>query len=310
MARLTSAVLLSLHFVSALSGAPEVCGAPGDRCAGEESSMLQVMQQEEGTARKKKGGRGKGGFNYRGFQAGEWVDAEAQCGGNSQAPINIAVDGAKYEEMDRKSWPKFSAKKGGCEQAYFQAKDTAWQLDFANEGEGWDCSNLEMEWKDKKYKLLQFHFHTLSEDTVDFQPTAMQMHMVHQADDGAFAVVGVFIKTEGWWKNDFLEDIFKTGFDSNRTVTLPHKQRFNPYKGTLDKFGEFWYYPGSFTTPPCTEGVDFLIAQKPVDIRSCHVKKYMEFLKGKAGNSYGQNHRPIQPLNDRVLTTGRFQLNC
>jgi len=213
--------------------------------------------------------------------------------------------------MPRESWPKFYAKDGGCDEAYFVEKGTAWQVDFMNPKEKLDCKNLEMEWKGKVYVLVQFHFHTLSEDTVDFQPTPMQMHMVHLAADGSFAVVGVLIKTEGFFRNGFLKDIFETGFDSNRMVTLTSGGRLNPYEGVLPKFGEFWHYEGSFTTPPCTEGVDFLISQSPVVTSASYVTSYMEYLKGSGkGNSYGQNHRPIQPLNGRKVSTGRFWEVC
>jgi len=271
--------------------------------------MLQVNSKQKGAIEVAGKEKGDGSFNYRSFHLGDWPEIASLCAGNSgtgfQAPINIAVDGAHYDMMDKSSFPKFYAKDGGCEEAYFEAKDTAWQVNFVKEGVV-DCTNLMMEWKGRTYTMLQFHFHTLSEDTIDFQPTAMQMHMVHVDAEGNLAVFGVMIKTEGWFKNHFLEDLFKTGFESDRLVTLPHKQRYNPYKGTLEEHGALWYYEGSLTTPPCLEGVDFLIGQTPVSVSQCHVTKFMDFLKGAAGNSYGQNHRPIQPLNDRVITTGRW----
>jgi len=316
MARLAPVVLLSLLLASAFSAAPEVCGAPGTEagaCEDEDSSVLQMNFEQSQHASSAAGGGGI--FDYKSFHIGDWPAINAQCAGGSttgfQAPINIAVHGAHYETMPRKSWPKFYARDGGCEEAYFVAKGTAWQVDFMKPEINLDCKNLEMEWNGKVYALVQFHFHTLSEDTVDFQPTAMQMHMVHLAADGSVAVVGVLIKTDGFYKNPFLKGIFGAGFDSDRPVTLPGKQRFNPYKGVLKKSGEFWHYAGSFTTPPCTEGVDFLIAQTPVIISACHVKSYMQYLQGTgSGNSYGQNHRPIQPLKDRVITTGRFLEVC
>jgi len=310
---LASVMLLSLLLASVLGASPDVCGASGaEPCEDEDSSMLQVKSQPSQLT--SSAVSGSGSYNYESFHLGNWPDLSATCGGESttgfQAPINIAVDGAQYESMPRNSRPKFYAKDGGCEEAYFAAKGTAWQVTFIDEDAQVNCENLVMEWKGKTYALVQFHFHTLSEDTLDFQPTAMQMHMVHLADDGSFAVVGAMIKTDGWKENKFLKDIFGAGFDTNRKVSLNGKQKFNPYQGVLKRAGKFWYYPGSFTTPPCTEGVDFLIAQSPVVTSLSYVTSYMEYLKGSdgAGNSYGQNHRPIQPLNDRVITTGRFSM--
>merc|ERR1719444_746479 len=309
-------VLLPLVLASALGAVvevPETCGAEAGACVDEESAMVQVKTQP--SQRAPSAATASGDVDYQGFQLGDWPEIAPLCAGGSttgfQAPINIAVEGADYEKMPQASWPKFYAKEGGCDEAHFVEKGTAWQVDFMNPKINLDCKNLEMEWKGKVYALVQFHFHTLSEDTVDFQPTAMQMHMVHLAADGSFAVVGVLIKTDGFFKNGFLEGIFETGFESDRMVTLLAKHRFNPYAGVLSKHGEFWHYEGSFTTPPCTEGVDFLIAQSPVVTSKSYVTSYMEYLKGNGkGNSYGQNHRPIQPLNGREITTGRFLEVC
>lgn len=276
--------------------------------------MVQVKARPHRASSTTAGG---GDFDYRGFHLGDWPETYPLCAGESgtgfQAPINIAVDGVDYEQMPRAAWPTFYAKDGGCEEAYFVEKGTSWQVDFMNPKIQLDCKNLEMEWKGKVYVLVQFHFHTLSEDTVDFQPSPMQMHMVHLAADGSFAVVGVQVETKGFFKNSFLRGIFEAGFASSRLVTLPPSGhgRFNPYEGVLPKYGEFWHYEGSFTTPPCTEGVDFLISQTPVVISASYVTSFEEYLKASGkGNSYGQNHRPIQPLNGRAITTGRFLEVC
>jgi len=320
MARALPLAFLALLLVPAVIGtAPEVCGVTGaaaGACAEEESAMVQVKAQQSSQKRASSATTASGDFDYKSFHLGDWPEIAPLCAGNSttgfQAPINIAVNGADYESMPRKSWPKFYAKNGGCDKAYFIAKATAWQVDFMYPKENFDCKNLEMEWNGKVYVLVQFHFHTLSEDTVDFKPTPMQMHMVHLAADGSVAVVGVLITTDNWFfKNSFLDGVFKTGFESDRVVQWPRGQKFNPYEGVLSKNGEFWHYEGSFTTPPCTEGVDFLISQTHVCTSASYVTSYMEYLKGTPtgtgkGNSYGQNHRPIQPLNGRKISKGRF----
>ena len=45
----------------------------------------------------------------------------------------------------------------------------------------------------KKYDLLQFHFHALSEHTIDGAHGDMEVHFVHKSADGALAVVGALI---------------------------------------------------------------------------------------------------------------------
>ena len=44
------------------------------------------------------------------------------------------------------------------------------------------------------FKLQQFHFHAPSEHLVDGKEFALELHLVHAADDGTLAVVGVFIQ--------------------------------------------------------------------------------------------------------------------
>lgn len=52
-------------------------------------------------------------------------------------------------------------------------------------------------------------------------------------------------------------------------------------------------FAGSFTTPPCSEGVNWHVATTPVTAS----KEQIETLNGLMGN----NARPVQPLNDRKL---------
>ena len=54
--------------------------------------------------------------------------------------------------------------------------------------------------------LVQFHFHTLSEHTVNGEHYPMEMHLVHADADMNLAVLGVFIK-EGQ-ENEVLEEVF------------------------------------------------------------------------------------------------------
>jgi carbonic anhydrase len=45
-----------------------------------------------------------------------------------------------------------------------------------------------------KFELLQFHFHTPSEHTIDGKAAPMEVHFVHKSPEGKLAVVGVMLK--------------------------------------------------------------------------------------------------------------------
>lgn len=53
----------------------------------------------------------------------------------------------------------------------------------------------------QRHRLLQFHFHTPSEHTLDGKHLAMEAHLVHKnLETGNLAVLGVFIEVQpGTW---------------------------------------------------------------------------------------------------------------
>ena len=46
----------------------------------------------------------------------------------------------------------------------------------------------------KSYKLLQFHFHRLSETTINSRHFPLESHFMHKASDGTIMVVAVLFK--------------------------------------------------------------------------------------------------------------------
>ena len=54
-----------------------------------------------------------------------------------------------------------------------------------------------------------------------------------------------------------------------------------------------WRYAGSLTTPPCTEGVSWAVMAEPMTLSEAQIEAFSAIYDG--------NHRPVQPLNDRLL---------
>jgi len=142
------------------------------------------------------------------------------------------------------------------------------------------------------YHLKQFHYHTPSEHTVDGKHFPMEVHFVHQSDDGHFAVVGAFF--EQGKTNPNLEQLIahfpKAKGDAQHFTDKKLDLAFH-----LPPTTEAYTYLGSFTTPPCTENVEWLVLRDPVSASREQLKAFAERLH--------HNNRPIQPLHGRPVGT-------
>jgi len=115
------------------------------------------------------------------------------------------------------------------------------------------------------YLLTQFHFHTDSEHRIAGRGYDMELHLVHKSASGAIAVVGVFLQRGG--SSGALAPIFANlpAVDSplNQQEELP--EAFNP-RTFLPRSRAFYNYAGSLTTPPCTEGVRWIVMAQPLTV--------------------------------------------
>ena len=141
-----------------------------------------------------------------------------------------------------------------------------------------------------RYDVAQFHYHAPSEHAVDGKLVAAELHIVHKNADGGLAVVGILLD-EGA-QNDafqpFIEnlpaeesEVSDAGVKINAADLLPVVQ--TTYR-----------YSGSLTTPPCSEGVNWLLMTTPVEISTEQISALESLF------DHG-NNRPVQPLNDRPL---------
>jgi carbonic anhydrase len=144
---------------------------------------------------------------------------------------------------------------------------------------------------DKSYALLQFHFHAPSEHTVDGERFPMEMHFVHQADDGALAVVGVLIN-EGA-ENPGLMPLWAhlpkgPGAETTVEISAGFAEHLFPEAGS-----GFYHYDGSLTTPPCSEGVKWYVRKTPTQFSKDQIAEFTAV--------YDHNNRPLQALGERAL---------
>ena len=143
----------------------------------------------------------------------------------------------------------------------------------------------------KSYELLQFHFHTPSEHSIDGKSADMVAHLVHKSADGQLGVVGVLMN-KGATANPALAKLWsnlpaKTG-DSVPLATA----NFNVADLLPTKQG-YYNYAGSLTTPPCTEGVNWMLLKTVVEVSAEQVAAFSTIVPKSA--------RPVQPLSGRTI---------
>jgi carbonic anhydrase len=142
----------------------------------------------------------------------------------------------------------------------------------------------------KTYDLVQFHFHHMSENAIKGQHAPMELHLVHKDKDGNLAVVGVMLK-EGK-ANKVIETVWSNLPSAEGTENAPAGPTVDA-AGLLPGKHSYYNFPGSLTTPPCSEGVTWLLLTKPITVSKAQIAKFAAV--------YPNNARPVQPLNGRKV---------
>jgi len=146
----------------------------------------------------------------------------------------------------------------------------------------------------KEYKFLQFHLHSVSEHTEKGKHPEMEMHLVHQADDGSYAVLGIFIDAQRISNIGKRSNVINEEFDKifvNQMLPKETEQGEYTVNLNLSKIlspiinSKIYEYEGSLTTPPCTEGVTWKVFKKHITIPREHIQNFQEV--------YNFNYRPV-----------------
>lgn len=140
------------------------------------------------------------------------------------------------------------------------------------------------------YTLRQFHMHTPSEHHVDGSSYAAELHLVHENADGELAVLGVLVD-EGE-PDPLLGDVLEA-LPAGEAGPVELDEPVDVDELLPDDLTTY-RYDGSLTTPPCTEGVSWLVLTTPVTWSA----EQIDDLAGRHPDS----HRPVQPHGDRTLT--------
>jgi len=207
----------------------------------------------------------------------KWGDLEAAnqaCSiGSQQSPIDIGPTIKSQLPTLKLSW-------GRSADTIVNNGHTI-QLNFA------EGSTLKL--GDTTYKLLQVHFHRPSEHLIHGKNFPMEAHFVHRADSGGLAVVGVML-AEGKPNATFGKIV--ASMPATEGPAVKADAAINP-NGLLPAKLGYYRYPGSLTTPPCSEVVEWLVLSEPMQVAASDVAGFAKL--------YPMNARPAQKDNRRYV---------
>lgn len=141
----------------------------------------------------------------------------------------------------------------------------------------------------KEYPLVQFHFHKPSEHQLNGKESAVELHLVHKNEKGKLAVLGVLLNEDS--TNEIISKVW-AHLPKQKGQTENVDQPINLIK-LLPENKTSFRYNGSLTTPPCSEGVKWIVFENTMAMSKEQVEAF--------GKIFPDNHRPVQPINVREV---------
>jgi carbonic anhydrase len=143
----------------------------------------------------------------------------------------------------------------------------------------------------KLFTLKQFHFHSPSENTINGKRFPFEMHLVHLSEKNEIAVVAIMFELgeddallAELWKNMPLKAGDKHKLDARALRGMEFESGLTDY----------YRFNGSLTTPPCSEGVRWIVMKTTRHISQTQLLRFQKVLPHA-------NNRPVQALNSRIV---------
>jgi len=146
----------------------------------------------------------------------------------------------------------------------------------------------------KAYRLERIDFRQPSETRVDGVTWPLEAQLLHRGPDGAQAIVSVLFSESA--ENPFIQTLLDYLPLEPRTAVTPPGVLIDPLLFLPPRRG-YYSFMGSLTTPPCTEGVLWIVFQEPVPISRAQIDTFARFHKN--------NIRPVQPGFGRTIKGSR-----
>jgi carbonic anhydrase len=147
----------------------------------------------------------------------------------------------------------------------------------------------------KQYELVRIEFHKPSEIKVSGKDHEMGIHLIHQDKEGKLAVVAVFV--DPGKESAVIKTLWSNLPQAKDKENVVDAAKINAFELLPSGDKGYYSFPGSLTTPPCTENVAWFVVKTPIQLSNDQIARFAKL--------YPMNARPVQPLNDRDLVGTR-----
>jgi carbonic anhydrase len=146
-----------------------------------------------------------------------------------------------------------------------------------------------LEVEGEAFELIQLHLHSPSEHRIQGKSFPLEAHYVHRNDRDELAVLAVLFR-EG------PEDSGLATIGANAPRQAGGSEPLDVAVAELEIVPanrSYYRYSGSLTTPPCTEGVLWLVLVETTTLARAQVEGFVKLI--------GEDARGVQPLNGRAI---------
>ena len=140
------------------------------------------------------------------------------------------------------------------------------------------------------YQMKQVNFHAPSENKVNGVGYPLEAHFIHADSKGNLAIIAVMFK-EGAENPALATFWVQMPHESGEPVAF--KGRVTPSE-LMPTNHSYYRFSGSLTTPPCSEGVRWIVMKIPMTASKSQIEAFASVV-------HQHNNRPVQPLNGRVV---------
>jgi carbonic anhydrase len=142
-----------------------------------------------------------------------------------------------------------------------------------------------------RYDLMEYDFHHPSETSVRGRLSDMEVHLLHKSAEGKLLEISVRFAENADVPNAVLAALWPH-LPKKAGTSEKIEEMVNP-GGLLPTDRGYWTYLGSLSTPPCTEGVRWLVLEQEVSLSRDQWRTL--------ANIFKDNTRPLQNPHGRRI---------